>query len=118
MSKTTIDRARIEHVAKLASLTLTDAEADTLAAEITMILGHVDELGDIDTSEVEVSGFEVSGFEVGGFDVAGFEALARSAWREDVVEPSLSNADAVAQAQRTSGEPGQAGFVVPVFVES
>jgi aspartyl-tRNA(Asn)/glutamyl-tRNA(Gln) amidotransferase subunit C len=101
MSKTTIDRARIEHVAKLASLTLTDAEADKLAAEITTILGHVDELAEIDTTGIEVTGL-----------------ASQSAWRDDVIEPSLSNADALAQAPRTSGEPGQAGFAVPVFVES
>jgi aspartyl-tRNA(Asn)/glutamyl-tRNA(Gln) amidotransferase subunit C len=104
MSGTKIDRARIEHVAKLASLTLTDAEADRLTEEITKILGHVDELAQIDTSGVEMG--------------AALASPAASALREDVVLPSFSNAEALAQAPRKSGEPGQAGFVVPVFVES
>src|SRR3954453_9628526 len=94
-----IDRAQIEHVAVLASLTLTDAEATTMTEEIGAILKYVDELGTLDTSDVPPTAHV---------------QLERTAWRKDEVEPGVTHEEALAQAPRAA----QGGFAVPAFVES
>ncbi|WP_394820953.1 Asp-tRNA(Asn)/Glu-tRNA(Gln) amidotransferase subunit GatC [Pendulispora albinea] len=96
---TRIDRAQIEHVAQLASLILTDAEADRLTRELAEMVGYVDELNELDTSHVEPTASV---------------QLERSDWRTDAVEPSLPPGEALAQAPRSE----HGGFAVPTFVES
>jgi aspartyl-tRNA(Asn)/glutamyl-tRNA(Gln) amidotransferase subunit C len=93
------DRATIDHVAKLASLSLTDAEAEKLAGELGAILGYVDELAALDTSDVPPTAYV---------------QLERAAWRADEPKPGVAHEVALAQAPRTS----QGGFAVPAFVES
>ena len=94
-----IDRAQIEHVAVLASLTLTDAEATAMTEEIGAILKHVDELGTLDTTDVPPTAHV---------------QLERTAWRTDEVLPGVTHEEALAQAPRVV----QDGFAVPGFVES
>jgi aspartyl-tRNA(Asn)/glutamyl-tRNA(Gln) amidotransferase subunit C len=96
---TRIDRAQIEHVAELSSLTLTAEEADRMTREIDAIVRYVDELNELDTENVEPTASVL---------------LSPSAWRADEVIPSLSQEEALSQAPRTS----QGGFAVPTFVES
>jgi aspartyl-tRNA(Asn)/glutamyl-tRNA(Gln) amidotransferase subunit C len=91
-----IDRSLIHHVAQLASLSLTDAEADTLTAELAAIVKYVDELESVDTSNVSPT--------------ANVQ-LQRPALRADEVQPSLPHEDALAQAPRTA----HGGFAVPAF---
>lgn len=50
---TTIDRATIRKVARLARIRTTEAEEETLAAELTKILSMVSELNEVDTSGIE-----------------------------------------------------------------
>ena len=95
----TIDRAQIEHVAVLSSLSLTDAEAAKMTEEIGAILKYVDELGTLDTTDVPPT-MHVQ--------------LGRTAWRADEVLPGVSHEEALAQAPRAA----QGGFAVPGFVES
>ncbi len=95
-----IDRALIEHVAQLASLSLSEAEAETMTREVAAILRYVGELDSLDTSNVPPTA------QVG--------VRRAPALRADEVCPCLSNDEALAQAPRVSG----GGFAVPVFVES
>jgi aspartyl-tRNA(Asn)/glutamyl-tRNA(Gln) amidotransferase subunit C len=94
-----IDRALIQHVAQLSSLSLTEAEAQKLTQEVATILAYVSELSSLDTSDVPPTA------QVG--------VEHRAALRPDEVKPGLSHEDALAQAPRTSQE----GFAVPGFVE-
>jgi aspartyl-tRNA(Asn)/glutamyl-tRNA(Gln) amidotransferase subunit C len=94
-----IDRAQIEHVAVLASLSLTDAEASKMTEEIGAILKYVDELASLDTSNVPPTAHV---------------QLERADWRPDEVAPGVTHEEALAQAPRAA----QDGFAVPAFVES
>jgi aspartyl-tRNA(Asn)/glutamyl-tRNA(Gln) amidotransferase subunit C len=96
---TKIDRAQINHVAVLASLSLTDAEAVKLTSEIAAILKHVDELETLDTTNVPPTAHV---------------QLERTAWRADEVRPGIPHDEALAPAPRTA----EGGFAVPAFVDS
>ena len=48
-----IDREQVLHVAKLARLRLDEAEVETMAGELSGILGHVDRISDLDLEGVE-----------------------------------------------------------------
>jgi aspartyl-tRNA(Asn)/glutamyl-tRNA(Gln) amidotransferase subunit C len=93
-----IDRARVEHTAKLASLSIAPDEAAKLAEDLSAIVDYVAQLDALDTSSVEPTA-----------DVQ----LTPAAWREDVLVPGLSHEEALSQAPRVE----DAGFAVPVFVE-
>jgi aspartyl-tRNA(Asn)/glutamyl-tRNA(Gln) amidotransferase subunit C len=94
----TFDRSTVEHVAKLAALSLSSEEAERFTHELAAIVAHVDELAALDTSEVPPT-YQV--------------CVPKSGLRPDVVAPSLSNEEALSQAPRQ----GHGGFAVPVFVE-
>lgn len=47
--------AQVRHIAKLARLSLTGAEEEKFAQELTSILGYVDMLKEVDTSSVEAT---------------------------------------------------------------
>jgi len=95
-----IDRALIAHVATLASLSLTEDEAQKMTGEIASILGYIKELDTLDTSDVPPTAQIALGHQ--------------SALREDRVVEGLTNEAALAQAPRAS----QGGFAVPAFVEA
>jgi aspartyl-tRNA(Asn)/glutamyl-tRNA(Gln) amidotransferase subunit C len=95
----TMDHAQMEHLSTLASLSLTSEEAQTLTTEVAAILRYVDELNQVDTSSVEPTAHVM---------------LERTAWREDVIEPSLPRDEALAQAPAA----GENGFAVPTFVDA
>jgi aspartyl-tRNA(Asn)/glutamyl-tRNA(Gln) amidotransferase subunit C len=48
-----IDREQVLHVARLARLRLDEAEVETMAGELSGILGHVDRIADLDLDGVE-----------------------------------------------------------------
>jgi aspartyl-tRNA(Asn)/glutamyl-tRNA(Gln) amidotransferase subunit C len=93
-----LSRAQIDHIAKLSSLSLTDAEASTLATELDAILRYVGELDSLDTSNVPPT--------TGG-------GSAVTTWREDLGLPGLTHEEALAAAPRTA----LGGFAVPAFVD-
>jgi aspartyl-tRNA(Asn)/glutamyl-tRNA(Gln) amidotransferase subunit C len=93
-----IDRKQIDHVAKLASLTLTDAEAEKLTAELAAIVRYVEELRAVDTDGIEPTAAVL---------------LGSARWRADKVAAGVERAEVLAQAP----ESGHDGFVVPTFVE-
>lgn len=107
-AEATLDRAQMEHLANLASLSLTRAEAETLTTEVAAILRYVNELNDLDTSNVEPT----ANIYPGGLHDA--RQSERTAWRQDVIEPSLPREEALGQAPSA----GEHGFAVPTFVDA
>jgi aspartyl-tRNA(Asn)/glutamyl-tRNA(Gln) amidotransferase subunit C len=98
MPAPTIDRALVLHIADLASLSLSDAEAETFTAELGRIVKYVEQLDELDTRDV--------------LPTAHLE-LGRTRLRDDEVKPGLSRDEALEQAPRVE----QGGFAVPTFVE-
>jgi aspartyl-tRNA(Asn)/glutamyl-tRNA(Gln) amidotransferase subunit C len=93
-----LDRALVLHVAKLASLSLSEAEADRFAGELARIVKYVEQLDGVDTTDVVPTAHV---------------QLDRMPLREDALRPCLSHEDALAQAPQVEG----GGFAVPTFVE-
>ena len=48
-----LDSVKVQHIAALARLELTDAEAGKMAGEMDKVLGYIDELNRLDTAGVE-----------------------------------------------------------------
>jgi aspartyl-tRNA(Asn)/glutamyl-tRNA(Gln) amidotransferase subunit C len=98
MAGQTIDDARVRHVAKLASLSLSDEEATRFAGELAKIVDYVAMLEALDTRDVPPTAHM---------------QLSRMPLRPDDPVPSLPHEEALAQAPRVEGE----GFAVPAFVD-
>jgi aspartyl-tRNA(Asn)/glutamyl-tRNA(Gln) amidotransferase subunit C len=99
MSKSpAIDRAMVEHVAKLASLRLSSEELESLTKELAAIVGYVEELSAVDTTDVPPTSHVLMG---------------QTSLRPDVVHEGLTHDEALAQAPRKD----HGGFAVPGFVE-
>ena len=96
-----ITEERVRYVAGLANLTLTDDEIHRMAADLSGILVHIDKLNEIDTTGVEPMAQVL------------YDNEETATLRADVERPSLSNADAVANAAITSG----GFFKVPKVIE-
>jgi aspartyl-tRNA(Asn)/glutamyl-tRNA(Gln) amidotransferase subunit C len=85
-------------VAKLASLSLSDAEVDRFAGELARIVGYVEQLEQVDTHDVPPTAHV---------------QLDRLPVRGDEVGACLTHADALAAAPQVDAD----GFAVPTFVE-
>lgn len=93
-----LSRDVVAKVAKLARIRLTDAEEESLAAEIGNVLSYVEQLQKV--------------------DVEGVEPLAHclplnNAFRADEQRPSLSADDALANAPKRAGD----FYSVPAILE-
>jgi len=93
----TLTRNEVEELALLARLHLEPDEVDQLQLELVAILEHFDALAAIDTTDVEPMTHAVP---------------IPLPLRPDVVEPSLSTADALAAVPRRDGEL----IVVPAII--
>lgn len=93
-----ITQQDVEKVAQLARLAVTAAEKETFAKQLTQILAHVDKLNRYDTR-----GIEPTATVMGQVNV----------FREDLVRPSLSSENALANAPEREAD----GFVVPKIIE-
>jgi len=78
-----IDRAAVDHVARLARLDLTDAERERMRAELTQILEHAGKIQALDLDGVPPTSHSVS---------------IRNAMRPDEVTPSLDPDEVLANA--------------------
>ena len=97
----TITEEQVRYVAGLANLTLTAEEIPRMAADLTGILGHMDKLNEVDTSDVEPMAQVL------------FDTEETATLRADEPRPTLSNADALANAALAA-----AGFYkVPKVIE-
>jgi aspartyl-tRNA(Asn)/glutamyl-tRNA(Gln) amidotransferase subunit C len=93
-----LDRALVLHVAKLSSLSLSEAEADRFAGELARIVKYVEQLDAVDTSDVPATAHV---------------QLDRMPLRPDALVPCLTHDEALAEAPQVEG----GGFAVPTFVE-
>jgi aspartyl-tRNA(Asn)/glutamyl-tRNA(Gln) amidotransferase subunit C len=98
MAAPKIDRELVVHVAKLACLSLTDAEAARFAGELARIMDYVQELNTLDTADVPPT------------------AHVQIDWmplRSDEPAPCVAREEALSQAPHVEAD----GFAVPAFVE-
>jgi aspartyl-tRNA(Asn)/glutamyl-tRNA(Gln) amidotransferase subunit C len=86
-----ITEQEVRRVAELANLALREDEVARMARDLDGILEHIDKLNELDTTGVAPMAQVI------------FDAEETATLREDRVRPSLSNADAVANAPVTSG---------------
>ena len=93
-----ISRADVEHVARLARLSLDDAELERLREQLTSILQYIDKLRALDTDAVEPTAHAVPLVNV---------------MREDEVEPCFPREEMLANAPDRAGE----FFRVPRIIE-
>jgi len=89
-----IERDQVLHVARLARLRLSEPEVETMAAELSGILEHVDRIGRLDLEGVEPTSHVVE---------------LENVWRADEPRPSLPQETALAPAP----EPQDGAFRVP-----
>jgi aspartyl-tRNA(Asn)/glutamyl-tRNA(Gln) amidotransferase subunit C len=89
-----LDRAQVLHVARLARLELDEAEVERMAAELSKVLDHVEQIRELDLEGVPATSHVV--------DVTGVV-------RPDEPVPSLPRDVILAQAP----EPVDGGFGVP-----
>jgi aspartyl-tRNA(Asn)/glutamyl-tRNA(Gln) amidotransferase subunit C len=89
-----LERQQVDHVARLARLELSDAEAERMASELSKVLDHIEAIRSLDLHGVEPTSHVV--------DLV-------NALRADVPHRSLTADVAMAQAP----EPTPAGFGVP-----
>jgi aspartyl-tRNA(Asn)/glutamyl-tRNA(Gln) amidotransferase subunit C len=93
-----IDRTLIQHVAKLANLSLSDTAIDRFASELDRIVGYIEQLDSLDTRDVPPTA-NVS--------------VDRAPGRPDEVILGLNRDEVLGQAPQVEGD----GFGVPAFVE-
>jgi aspartyl-tRNA(Asn)/glutamyl-tRNA(Gln) amidotransferase subunit C len=91
-------RIDVQHVAKLASLSLSEAEAERFAKELATIVDYVAQLDALDTRDVPPTAHV---------------QLDRMPLRADEARPCLPHDEALAQAPAVD----EGGFAVPTFVE-
>lgn len=79
MTTTTITRDDVLHLAQLSNLQLSDGEITSLQADLSNILGYINQLSELDTSGVEPT-YQVTDLEnVGRDDVVVAHAADREA---------------------------------------
>ncbi len=93
-----IDRAAVDHVARLARLALSEAERDRMSQELAKILEHAERIQALDLDEVEPTAHAVP---------------LRNVMRPDETRPGLSRDEALQNAPAT--EDGR--FRVPRILE-
>jgi aspartyl-tRNA(Asn)/glutamyl-tRNA(Gln) amidotransferase subunit C len=96
-----ITESDIQKIAALAHLEITDEELRTLAPQVASIVAYVEQLSELDTSEVELS--------TGGLTPEGERTAAT---RADAARPSLGQALALEQAP----DPSHGHFRVPKVI--
>jgi aspartyl-tRNA(Asn)/glutamyl-tRNA(Gln) amidotransferase subunit C len=93
----------VSYVAALANLELTDQERQRMLKDLNSILGHIDLLNELDTTNIPPMA-QVSGASSGN---------QSSHLRKDALIPCLPHADAMKNAPETDGE----FFKVPKVIE-
>ncbi len=92
-----VSRADVEKIASLARLELSPAEMDVMAREMDTILGYVAKLDEIDGTNIKPTTHVLD---------------IENSFRDDVVKPSLSQEEALANGPDQNGE----AFVVPRII--
>ena len=94
-----ISRDEVAHLARLARLALTDEELESYAGQLGAILGHVSQIQAVDVTGVKPTGNPLADVNVS---------------RPDVVEPCLTQEQALAQAPKAV----DGRFAVPRILEA
>ena len=81
-----IDRAAVDHIARLARLDLSEAERQRMQTELAQILGHAERIQALDLDDVEPTSHSIP---------------LSNVMRPDEVRPSLSQEDALRNAPET-----------------
>ena len=89
-----ITREEVEHVAHLARLNLNQHELETMTEQLDTLLSYVEKLDELDTKNIKPTthAFSIS-----------------NAFRDDIVQDSLSRKEALANSPEQNGE----YFIVP-----
>jgi len=83
---TQISRDDVLHLAQLSSLELSDTEIDGLQIDISNILGYVEQLGKLDTTDIEPT-YQVTGLQ--------------SVWRDDkIINYGVTREELLARAPK------------------
>jgi aspartyl-tRNA(Asn)/glutamyl-tRNA(Gln) amidotransferase subunit C len=93
-----ISRTEVEHVARLARLTLTADELEAMTGQMDAILGYVDKLNELNTDGIEPTAHAVP---------------MENAFREDIVTASIG----LERAQQNAPERDGSCFKVPKVIE-
>jgi aspartyl-tRNA(Asn)/glutamyl-tRNA(Gln) amidotransferase subunit C len=93
-----ITRETVLHVAQLARLSLDEAEVDPMLTDLASIVGYIDQLSELDTSDVPATAHL---------------AVLAAPRVADVAHVSLDTEVALAEGPRTR----EGGFAVPAFVD-
>jgi aspartyl-tRNA(Asn)/glutamyl-tRNA(Gln) amidotransferase subunit C len=93
-----IDRAAVDHIARLARLDLSDAERSRMQTELAQILGHAERIQSLDLDDVEPTSHSIP---------------LKNVTRPDEVGPSLTQQEALQNAPEA--EDGR--FKVPRIIE-
>ncbi len=96
-----IDEQEVRYIADLANLKLTGEEIDRMTRELGEILAHMDKLNELDTTGVEPMAQVL------------YEAEETATLREDVVRPTFTAEQALANAPLA----GAGYFKVPKVIE-
>jgi aspartyl-tRNA(Asn)/glutamyl-tRNA(Gln) amidotransferase subunit C len=92
-----LSRQEVAKVGLLSRLALSEAELDSLTGELSKIVGFVSQLEEIDTADVAPLAHPLD---------------SQNVFRDDVVKPSLTTAQALQSAPRHDGE----CFLVPAVL--
>lgn len=91
----------VRYVADLANLRLTEDEVKKMAHDLGAVIGYIEKLNELDTSNVEPMSQVL------------YDAPETATLREDVEKPTLPNADAV----RNAAVSGAGYYKVPLVIE-
>lgn len=84
MSDHKLTKDETKHIAKLSRIQLSDAELEKYSEQLSSILGYIDKLNEVDTSNVEVTA-QVTGL--------------KNVLRKDIVKKSLTQEEALSTAK-------------------
>ncbi|HXT60608.1 MAG TPA: Asp-tRNA(Asn)/Glu-tRNA(Gln) amidotransferase subunit GatC [Pirellulales bacterium] len=84
-----LSREQVEKVSLLARLRLSDAELETLTAQLAQVVDYMDLLGELDTENVEPMAHAVE---------------ISNVFRTDELRPSFDRAEMLARAPHADGE--------------
>lgn len=93
-----LGREEILHVAMLGRLELSEAEIEKYSSELSKILGWVDQLEALDTSQVKPTSHPIP---------------LKNVLREDVIRPSMETEDILANAPRKTVDSYKVPAVLP-----
>ena len=84
-----LTRAEVEKVSLLARLKLTDAELDSMTAQMSAVVSYIEQLNEVDTTDVEPMAHAVE---------------VTNVFRNDAARESLTREAALSNAPKSDGE--------------